>query len=94
MDLFSQIDTQEREEILALRRELDEANHRYYVMNTPTMSDYEFDQKLRRLQNLETQYPDMFDPNSPTQRVGSDIVELKPEKAKRKSNFACRRGGF
>ena len=85
MDLFSQIDTQEREEILALRRELDEANHRYYVMNTPTMSDYEFDQKLRRLQNLETQYPDMFDPNSPTQRVGSDIVELKPEKAKRKS---------
>jgi DNA ligase (NAD+) len=49
------------------------------------MSDYEFDQKLRRLQNLEAQYPDMFDPNSPTQRVGSDIVELKPEKAKRKS---------
>ena len=85
MDLFSQIDNIEREEILELRRELKEANHRYYVMNSPTMSDYDFDQKLRRLQNLEAQYPDMFDPNSPTQRVGSDIVELKPEKAKGKS---------
>jgi DNA ligase (NAD+) len=85
MDLFSQIDTQEREEILALRRELDEANHRYYVMNSPTMSDYDFDQKLRRLQDLEAQYPDMFDPHSPTQRVGSDLEEVKPGKAKGKS---------
>ena len=39
MDLFSQIDNTEREEIMALRRELEEANHRYYVMNAPTMSD-------------------------------------------------------
>ena len=66
MDLFSQIDNTEREEIMALRRELEEANHRYYVMNAPTMSDYDFDQKLRRLQDLEAQYPDMFDPHSPT----------------------------
>ena len=51
MDLFSQIDNIEREEILELRRELKEANHRYYVMNSPTMSDYDFDQKLRRLQD-------------------------------------------
>ena len=85
MDLFSQIDTLEREELVALRRELEEANHRYYVMNSPTMSDYDFDQKLRRLQDLEALYPDMFDPNSPTQRVGSDIEEVKPGKAKGKS---------
>ena len=53
MDLFSQIENPEREEILALRRELQEANHKYYVENAPTMSDYDFDQKLRRLQDLE-----------------------------------------
>ena len=73
MDLFSQIDHTEHEEIIALRRELEEANHRYYVMNAPIMSDYDFDQKLRRLQDLEALHPDMFDANSPTQRVGSDL---------------------
>ena len=81
MDLFSQIETPEREEILTLRRELEAANHQYYVLNAPTMSDYDFDQKLRRLQDLEAAYPDMFDPNSPTQHVGSD---LNTEKGKRK----------
>ena len=73
MDLFSQIENPEREEILALRRELQEANHKYYVENAPTMSDYDFDQKLRRLQDLEALYPDMFDASSPTQVVGSDL---------------------
>ena len=73
MDLFSQIDHTEREEIMSLRRELEDANHRYYVMNSPTMSDYEFDQKLRRLQELEALHPDMFDASSPTQHVGSDL---------------------
>ncbi len=80
MDLFSQIESPEREELLALRRELEEANHRYYVMNTPVMSDYDFDQKLRRLQDLEALYPDMFDPKSPTQHVGSDLVEAMRRK--------------
>lgn len=84
MDLFSQIETPEREEIITLRRELEEANHQYYVMNAPTMSDYDFDKKLRRLQDLEALYPDMFDPNSPTQHVGSDIVEIKSERRKAK----------
>ena len=74
MDLFSQIENPEREEILALRKELEQANYQYYVLNAPTMSDYDFDQKLRHLQDLEVLYPDMFDPNSPTQHVGSDIV--------------------
>ena len=84
MDLFSQIENPEREEILALRKELEQANHQYYVLNMPTMSDYDFDQKLRRLQDLEALYPDMFDANSPTQRVGSDIEEIKGERRKAK----------
>ena len=81
MDLFSQIENPEREEIVALRRELEEANYQYYVLNAPAMSDYDFDQKLRRLQDLESAYPDMFDPKSPTQHVGSD---LNTEKGKQK----------
>ena len=84
MDLFSQIDTTEREEILALRKELEEANHQYYVLNSPTMSDYDFDIKLRRLQDLEAQHPDMFDPNSPTQHVGSDLREARGERQEAK----------
>ena len=75
MDLFSQIEAPEREEILALRRELEDANYRYYVLNMPTLSDREFDEKMRRLQDLETQYPDMADKNSPTQHVGSDLAK-------------------
>ncbi len=74
-DLFSQIEQPEREEILALRKELEDANYRYYVLNMPTLSDREFDEKLRRLQDLEAQYPDMFDKNSPTQHVGSDLAK-------------------
>ena len=84
MDLFSQIENPEREEILALRKELEQANHQYYVLNAPTLSDYDFDQKLRRLQDLEALYPDMFDASSPTQRVGSDIEEIKGERRKAK----------
>ena len=84
MDLFSQIENPEREEIIALRKELEQANYQYYVLNAPTMSDYEFDQKLRRLQDLEALYPDMFDASSPTQRVGSDIEEIKGERRKAK----------
>ena len=73
MDLFSQIESTEREELLALRKELAEANYKYYVENTPTLSDYEFDQKMKRLEELEKAYPEMYDANSPTQKVGSDL---------------------
>ena len=59
--------------IEALRRELEQHNYNYYVLSTPTISDFEFDSKLRELQELESSYPEFFDPNSPTQRVGSDI---------------------
>ena len=73
MDLFSQIEEPERDELLALRKELEEANYKYYVLNMPTLSDREFDEKMHRLQELEALYPDMFDPKSPTQHVGSDL---------------------
>lgn len=73
MDLFSQIEESEREELLALRKELEEQNYKYYVLNQPVMSDQEFDRKMRRLQDLEARFPDMFDPKSPTQHVGSDL---------------------
>ena len=73
MDLFSKIEEPEREELKSLRKELEEANYKYYVLNMPTLSDREFDEKMHRLQALEAQFPDMFDPKSPTQKVGSDL---------------------
>lgn len=73
LDLFSDIDAQEREEIIALRKELEEANYKYYVLNMPTLSDREFDEKMRRLQDLEKAHPKLADKNSPTQHVGSDL---------------------
>ena len=60
-------------EIVELRRQLHEHNHRYYVLNQPIIGDQEFDMLMRRLQDLEAMHPEMYDPNSPTQRVGSDI---------------------
>lgn len=73
-DLFSEIENQEKEELLALRHELEEANRLYYVENAPTMTDQEFDRKMHRLEELEKTYPELFDPKSPTQHVGSDLV--------------------
>ena len=73
MDLFSQIEEPERNEIRALRKELEEANYKYYVLNQPTLSDRDFDFKMHRLQDLEALYPDMYDPKSPTLHVGSDL---------------------
>ncbi len=63
----------EQERILQLRAELHQHNHNYYVLNTPTISDQEFDALLRELQELEDRHPELADPNSPTQRVGSDL---------------------
>ena len=63
----------ETQRIEQLRRELHEHNHRYYVENQPTISDYDFDQLMHELQDLEARHPEMADPNSPTQRVGSDL---------------------
>ena len=63
----------ERESIISLREQLHRHNYNYYVLNAPTISDKEFDEMMHRLQDLEEKYPDMSDPNSPTQRVGSDL---------------------
>ena len=84
MDLFSEIEEPEREELKRLRKELEEANYKYYVLNQPTISDREFDEKMHRLQDLETMFPDMFDPKSPTQHVGSDLGKKGFEQVKHK----------
>ena len=65
----------ERQRIEQLRRELHEHNHRYYVLNQPSISDQDFDFLMRELQDLEARHPELYDPNSPTQRVGSDLQE-------------------
>ncbi len=63
----------EQEQILKLREELHQHNYNYYVLNTPTISDRDFDMLMHQLQDLEKLHPEMNDPNSPTQRVGSDL---------------------
>lgn len=62
-----------KEEIEALRAELNQHNYNYYVLSAPTISDREFDEKMKLLQDLEMAYPQYADPDSPTQRVGSDL---------------------
>ena len=61
------------QQILALREQLNNYNYHYYVLSQPLISDFEFDKLLAELQRLEEENPQFFDPNSPTQRVGSDI---------------------
>lgn len=61
--------------IQTLREELNLHNYNYYVLDTPSLSDYEFDMKLKELQDLENKHPEFFDSNSPTQRVGGTITK-------------------
>ena len=61
--------------IIQLREELHQHNHNYYVLDRPTISDFDFDMKLKQLQALESQYPEMHDPNSPTLRVGGAVTK-------------------
>jgi DNA ligase (NAD+) len=61
--------------IQKLREELNQHNYNYYVLDKPTISDFEFDLKLKQLQDLENQHPEYFDENSPTQRVGGTITK-------------------
>lgn len=81
MDLFDSLPIEQtgitaEQEIKALREELAEQNYKYYVLSAPTMSDREFDEKMHRLQDLEAKHPELYDANSPTQRVGSDIGKI------------------
>ena len=63
------------QEILELRKELNQANFEYYVKDDPTMADYDYDHKLRRLEELEGAHPELVTPDSPTQRVGGKALE-------------------
>ena len=62
-----------KEQIEALRKELHQHNYNYYVLNAPVISDKEFDDKMRLLQDLEASHPEFYDASSPTMRVGSDL---------------------
>lgn len=62
-----------KQQIETLRRQLHEYNYLYYVLSQPTITDFEFDGLMRQLIELETAYPEYYDPNSPSVRVGSDI---------------------
>ena len=62
-----------QQRIIDLRNQLNEHNRNYYVLNSPTISDQDFDYLLKELEQLEKLYPEYDDPLSPTKRVGSDI---------------------
>ncbi len=68
-----------KKRITELSEELNELNHKYYVLNVSEVSDYEFDMKLKELQELETQFPDLVLDHSPTKRVGGDITDKFPK---------------
>lgn len=74
---------QARKRIEELSHELHQHNHKYYVLNSPGISDYDFDMKLKELQQLEESFPELADSNSPTKRVGGDITD-KFQKVKHK----------
>lgn len=61
--------------ILELRKQLNQYNYEYHVLDKPTISDVEYDQLLRELNDLEKEHPEMADPNSPTQRVGGQVLD-------------------
>jgi DNA ligase (NAD+) len=64
-----------KEQILQLRNELSQHNYKYYVLDTPSISDFEFDTKLKQLQDLESAYPQYYDASSPTLRVGGEVTK-------------------
>ena len=65
----------ELEKLNALRDELREHNHNYYILDAPVISDFEFDLKLKELQALEAKFPEYADPNSPSVRVGGAVTK-------------------
>ena len=65
----------EKEQIFKLREELSQHNHSYYVLDEPSVTDFEFDVKLKQLQALELNYPELYDASSPTLRVGGEVTK-------------------
>ncbi|MBT2786669.1 MULTISPECIES: NAD-dependent DNA ligase LigA [unclassified Halomonas] len=78
---MSQSDSQSLEEITQLRAALDEANYRYYVLDEPTLTDADYDRKFQRLQQLESEHPELVTTDSPTQRVGAAPADGFPSVA-------------
>jgi len=64
-----------KERIMELRSKIEEHNHYYYVLNKPVISDFEFDLLMNELDTLEKMNPEFLTPDSPTRRVGSDIID-------------------
>lgn len=77
---MSESDQRPKDEAARLRAELDDANYRYYVLDEPQMTDIDYDRRLRRLQRLEAENPELLSPGSPTQRVGAAPAEGFPER--------------
>lgn len=67
------------QEIQKLRQELNHHNYQYYVLDQPTISDFEYDRMLRQLENLEQAHPEWITPDSPTQRVGGQPLSAFEE---------------
>ena len=83
-----------KQEIERLREEIRGHEYRYYVENAPTISDQEFDALMHQLIKLEAENPDCFDPNSPTQRVGSDLAQSGFEQVEHRLNLKRTPGGI
>ncbi len=71
---------QAKKRIEELRKLLHRYNYEYYVLDRPSISDYEFDMLMKELEKLEQEYPEFYDPNSPTQRVGGSVTKIFPTK--------------
>ncbi|WP_136247400.1 NAD-dependent DNA ligase LigA [Halomonas borealis] len=78
---MTQPDLSLQDEAARLRAELEDANYRYYVLDEPRMTDADYDHRLRRLQDIEAEHPELETPDSPTQRVGAAPAEGFPEVA-------------
>ncbi len=86
-DLFSSASESAREEVSRLKATLTRANIDYYQNSSPTISDQEYDRLMRRLQDIEKQYPELLTPDSPTQRVGSDLSSTSSASKQQRKAF-------
>ena len=70
-----------------LRNKLHQWNYEYYVLNQPSIDDYTFDKNLKELKALEEKYPEFYDPNSPTLRVGGEVSEKFTKRAHKEASW-------
>lgn len=73
--MTSKNEKEAKERIEKLRAELERHNHSYYVLNAPTVSDFEYDMMMKSLESLEKEFPQFASADSPTQKVGSDLIK-------------------